>query len=68
MKFYDLSIIIIVAIVVTAAVVGIVSSKMLGPDNPVEEVAEEVIQAETGLKIDLSPETSAPDQDPSEHK
>lgn len=55
MKLYDFGIIILVAIVVGAAVIGVVSVKYLGSDNAVEEVAEEVIKAETGVNIDLTP-------------
>lgn len=44
-----------------AIVVGAVSAKYLGNDNPVEEVAEAVIQAKTGINVDLSP--SDPDAD-----
>jgi len=37
-----------------AAIVGYFSGHWLGPDNPVEEACETVIQAETGQKVDLS--------------
>lgn len=39
-----------------AMIVGIVSSKYLGNDNAVEQAAEAVIEEETGIDIDLSPE------------
>lgn len=54
MRLYDggSTILIIIAV---AALVGVVSSRWLGDDNAVEETAEEVIENETGLKIDLSP-------------
>lgn len=55
MKFYDFSILIVVAIVVVAAAVGIASQFFLSADNPIEEIAEEVIKVETGVDVDLSP-------------
>lgn len=57
MKLYDLTIPIILIVVGISAVVGYFSTKFLGPDNPVEQIAEEVIDAETGIKVDLSPES-----------
>lgn len=56
MKFYDFGIIVFIVIAV-AAIVGAVSIEFLGNDNLVEQAAEEVIEVETGKKIDLSPET-----------
>lgn len=47
---------IIIAISVLAAVVGIVSDRYLGDDNPVEQEAEKIIKDETGMDVDLSPE------------
>jgi hypothetical protein len=38
-----------------ACILGYYSSIFFGDDNPVEEVAEEIIKVETGLDIDLSP-------------
>ncbi len=35
--------------------IGIISSKIFGDDNPVEEAAEAVIEQTTGTKVDLSP-------------
>jgi hypothetical protein len=37
-----------------ACILGYYSSIFFGDDNPVEEVAEEIIKVETGLDIDLS--------------
>lgn len=56
-RLNDLSIIFIGSIVGVCVLVGIVSQCFLKPDNPIEEAAEEVIKAETGLDIDLSPST-----------
>ncbi len=47
-----------IAVVVGALVVGIGSRfvwKKLKNDNPIEEIAEEVIKKQTGLDIDLTP-------------
>lgn len=54
---YDVSIPIIITIVTICAVTGWMSAKILGPDNAVEEAAEEVIKVETGKDIDLTPST-----------
>lgn len=56
MKLYDAGLTILIIIIVVSAV-GLVSVKFLGDDNPIEEVAEDVIQVETGAKIDLTPNT-----------
>jgi hypothetical protein len=46
---------VIVGIVILAVIVGIGSVHYLGPDNVVEEAAEEIIQMETGKTVDLTP-------------
>jgi len=58
MKRCSLSLIVIV-IVALCAIGGAISVKYLGPDNIVEEVAENVIQQETGAHVDLSPKVSS---------
>lgn len=55
MKLFDASIIIIATIVAAATLVGLVSTCFFKDDSIIEEVAEEVIEKETGLKIDLTP-------------
>lgn len=55
MKLHDFSIVILIVIVFSAAIIGITSSHYLGEDNVVEEVAEEIINKEIGLSIDLTP-------------
>lgn len=50
-------IIITIAIVVGAFTVGIASQYYMGDDNAVEEVAENIIEDQTGVNIDLSPKT-----------
>ena len=57
MKLYDGGIIVI-SIIVVALAAGYASSRWLGDDNPVEEAAESVIEEQTGLDIDLTPNTS----------
>lgn len=63
MKFYDLSVIIIVSILVVSAIVGGISYKVLGPDSPITKEAEKVVETEaealilkeTGVDIPLVP-------------
>lgn len=38
------------------------------PDNVIEEIIEEQIEDETGLEVDLSPDTPDPDDKPSKEK
>lgn len=47
------SIVIIGAIVIGCAIVGIVSEKYLGPGNELEKISEEIIKDETGITVDL---------------
>lgn len=49
-----------VIVVILVIIVGISSAYFLGDDNPVEEIAEEVIQEETGVNIDLTPNSPEP--------
>lgn len=55
MKLYDGGVIIILIFIAIVAAVGGSSYYWLGPDNPVEEVAEKIIQEETGINLDLTP-------------
>lgn len=57
MKFYDLSIVILIVIVVTCVTAGTLTGIFWKPDNPVEEVSEDIIKQETGIDLDLSPST-----------
>lgn len=57
MKLFDGSFILMGIVLAILAVGGLVSIKFLGQDNPVEEAVEEIIKNQTGLDIDLSPET-----------
>lgn len=45
-------------IVAAAIIIGLLSAYFWYQDNPVEEVSEEIIKTQTGLDIDLSPQTS----------
>lgn len=56
MKLYEGSLL-VVGILVVALLAGHVSSRFLGEDNPVEEAAEEVIESQTGINLDLSPDS-----------
>lgn len=40
---------------ILAVIIGIGSIYLLGNDNPVEEIAEKVIEEETGIDVDLTP-------------
>ena len=57
MKFRECGLLILISILIVVGVGGFVSAKYLGEDNPVEEIAEDIIQKETGAKIDLTPAT-----------
>ena len=56
MKVYDGSAL-IVGILVVALIAGYASSKFLGEDNAIEEAAEEVIESQIGVDIDLTPDS-----------
>lgn len=43
--------------------IGIISTKFLGDDNQIEEIAEQIIQDETGLDLDLSPNNKEKNDD-----
>ena len=55
MIFRESVTIIIISIVAFVALVGYASSFFLGDDNKVEEACESVIEAQTGLDVDLTP-------------
>lgn len=44
-------------IVLLVAIVGISSTYFLPDDNAIEEISEKIIKEETGVDIDLTPET-----------
>jgi hypothetical protein len=52
----------ILAIVLAAIIGGLVSVHYLGNDNPVEQIAEQVITKETGatVNLDSAPATAVP--------
>ena len=41
-------------IIGVALLIGILSWKIIGPDNIIEQISEEVIEQFTGLEVDLS--------------
>lgn len=55
MKLRDVSLIILISILVICVASGVISSKYLGDDNPVEETAEKIIDSQTGIDVDLTP-------------
>lgn len=42
-------------VIILIVILGVGSVYFLGDDNPVEEICEEIIEEETGIKIDLTP-------------
>jgi hypothetical protein len=44
-------------VVVAAIIIGILSGYFWYQDNPIEEFAEKVIEKETGIDVDLTPES-----------
>lgn len=44
-------------IVAAGIIIGLLSAYFWYQDNPVEEVSEKVIEEQTGIDIDLSPQT-----------
>ena len=64
MKRCSVSLIVIIVVAV-AAIAGAISVKFLGPDNVVEQVAEDVIKEETGIDVDVSPEVQKAASQPS---
>jgi hypothetical protein len=50
------SVYISVFIAALAGIIGFISSKYFGNDNPIEEACEQIIKDETGTDIDLTPE------------
>jgi hypothetical protein len=55
-KLYELGSLIIITVVVGICLIaGLTSTLFLGDDNPIEEIAEQVIEKETGQDVDLTP-------------
>ena len=44
-------------LILLVVLMGVVSTYVLGDDNPIEELSEEIIKEETGLDIDLTPKS-----------
>ena len=51
------SVVIAIVVVLIATLVACISVKMLGNDNAIEEQMEQLIQDQTGLDIDLTPDS-----------
>lgn len=47
----------LIGICLAIGFIGIISTKFLGPDNPVEEEAEELIEDEVEMALKLPPHT-----------
>jgi len=48
------------AIIGASLIVGVFSSQYFGNDNPIEEYAEQIIEQQSGINVDLSP--NSPEQ------
>ncbi len=44
-------------IVMISLIIGYISVLALGNDNPIEEAAEDVIKEETGISLELTPDS-----------
>lgn len=44
-------------VVLAAIIIGLLSAYFLYQDNPVEEISEEIIKEQTGINVDLTPQT-----------
>jgi len=52
-------------IIIFSSLIGIISTRFLGDDNPIEEAMEEIIRFEVGVDCDLTPNFSEEDtEDP----
>ena len=54
MKLFEL-VTLIIMVCICASVIGLASTYFCKDDAPIEEVCEEVIKAQSGLDIDLTP-------------
>lgn len=52
----EIKLVVIVITVCLLLIIGVASSKWLGNDNPIEQQIEDIIEKETGVEVDLSPE------------
>lgn len=57
MKLFDAGLIILIVVISACAIGGAISGYFWYQDNPVEEVAEEIIKNQTGIDVDLTPTT-----------
>lgn len=44
-------------IVIAAIIVGLLSAYLWYHDNPIEEISEKIIEEQTGINIDLTPQS-----------
>jgi len=56
-EFAKMAVLIVSILVALATVIGFSSQYFAGPDNQVEEACEAVIKSQTGIDIDLSPDS-----------
>lgn len=58
----EMRLVVIVLAVCLLLIVGIASSRWFGDDNPIEQQIEHILEEETGIEIDLSPEDKDDDE------
>lgn len=63
MKLYEVSLAVLTVALVIVFVVGVVSKRFLGHDNPIEEKCEEIIKEYTGFEMDLTPDSKEAEED-----
>jgi hypothetical protein len=52
----------VAVIIIITSLIGVISTKFLGEDNPIEKMMEEIIRLESGVEIDFTP--NHPDENP----
>ena len=57
MRLYEIGSIVFGLVLVILFGIGVFSHQFLGNDNKLEETIEKVIKEETGLNVDLTPES-----------
>ncbi len=55
MRIFEASIFVAICVIFIATTIGVISSTFLRDDNVIEEIAEEIIEDQTGLEVDLTP-------------
>lgn len=59
MKMLEVGSIMILLILTACSIAGVICAQFLGPNNPIEQVVEEIIQEEIAAYADASQETNS---------